>query len=123
MTGLTTNGQILTGSSSRELIASTAVRIDSPGPVHQGLPVSEQGTHDLLVRNVIEVSATGLPDGPSISPSGLITGTTYEAGTFRTIYTAKGFPYSAPPYHSPSRRRSSSTWRSRCGASRSRRPR
>ncbi len=101
MTGSTTSGQILTGSSSRELIVSTAVRIDSPGPVHQGLPVSKQLPVTYSSGNVIEVSATGLPDGLSISPSGLITGTTYEAGTFRVAYTAKGFPHSTPPYHSP----------------------
>jgi hypothetical protein len=101
MTGLTTDGKILTGSSSRELIVSTAVRIDSPGPVEQGVPVSTQLPMTYTSGNVIEVGATGLPDGLSMSPSGLITGTTHETGTFRVTYTAKGWPYGTPPYHAP----------------------
>jgi hypothetical protein len=101
MTGLTTDGEILTGSSSRELIVSTAVRIDSPGSVEQGVPFSAQLPMTYPSGNVIEVGATGLPDGLSMSPSGLITGTTYETGTFRVTYTAKGWPYGTPPYHTP----------------------
>jgi hypothetical protein len=96
MTGLTTNGEIITGSSSRELIISTAVRIDSPGPVHQGLPVSEQLPMTYSSGNVIDVTATGLPDGLSISPTGLITGTTLRSRHLPRHLHRQGFPLQHP---------------------------
>ncbi len=101
MTGLSTDGDIVTGSSSREVIVSTAVQIGAPAAVAQGIPVSTQLPLDYPSGKIVEVSATGLPSGLSLSPTGLITGTTYDAGTFRVTYTAKGMPFGTPPYFAP----------------------
>ncbi len=101
MTGLSADGEIVTRSSSRELIVSTAVQIGAPASVSQGLPVSTQLPLDYPSGKVVDVSATGLPAGLSMSSTGLITGTTYEAGTFRVAYTAKGLPFGTPPYIAP----------------------
>ena len=46
--------------------------------------------------NVIEVSATGLPDGLSISPSGLITGTTLRGRHVPRHLHRQGFPPQHP---------------------------
>lgn len=58
MTGLSTDGEIVTGSSSRELIVSTAVRIDRPAAVAQGIPVSTQLPLDYSSGKIVEVNAT-----------------------------------------------------------------
>jgi putative Ig domain-containing protein len=101
MTGISTDGEVSTGSSTRDVIISDSIRIGDPGPAQQGIPVSAQVPLHYWYGSVTEVTATGLPAGLSISPSGLITGTTYESGTFRVTYTAKGMPLATPPYHSP----------------------
>jgi hypothetical protein len=101
MTGLSSSGEIVTGSSSRELIVSSVLRIGGPAPVQQGVPFSAQLPLDYASGRVSDVTATGLPAGLSISPSGLITGTTYASGTFHVAYSAKGLPHGTPPHISP----------------------
>jgi len=101
MVGLTHDGQIENGSSSREVIVSGPLKIGTPPAVAQGIPVSAQLPISYLTGKVTEVSATGLPSGLSISPTGLITGTTYDSGTFPVAFTAKGSPSGIPPYVEP----------------------
>ena len=101
MTGLSTDGEIVTRTSSRELIVSTAVQIGAPAAVSQGVPFSAQLPLGYASGKVLEVRATGLPSGLSMSSTGLITGTTYETGTFPVSYTATGMPHSTPPYMAP----------------------
>lgn len=101
LTGLSTDGELSKATSTRDVIVSDSIVIGNPGPAQQGIPVSAQLPLRYHYGTVTDVTATSLPAGLSISPKGLITGTTYDTGTFRVAYTAYGMPGVTPPYHAP----------------------